>query len=449
MKFNIPCLLFCILGLFPQKSNTENVYMFGHSLINFHLPAMFQGLADDAGITHDYAAQIGIGANLFWNWTNPQTAQGDLYNVTLPTGMYDVLIMTEAIPLIDHIMWSNTDLYVANLYNYAKTYNSSAEVYFFETWHHVDDGTANWRQRLDDDLPLWEGIVDDFNSTNSGSDMLIIPGGQALAMLYDSIQAGHTPDLTDIMDVFDDNVHMNNIGNYYMACVYYATVYGMSPEGLENQLNDQYGNPFTAPSTALATHLQRLAWRTVTNYPKSGVSILPVVWRDFTAEEYNGSIELNWQLEEEQDNKGFEIEYSMDGRNWNNIGFIPSNGTTSNSHDLEYRFLHNETRNGTHYYRLKQIDFDLSFDYSKIISIELNKLSEISIYPNPATNELFIEGVNQIDATMSIANAYGTTIKTFKGTDRAIDLSGFTNGVYYIIINDHGVWRREKILICK
>jgi len=266
-----------------QSVRSDNVYMLGHSLVNFDLPAMFDGLANDANISHEYAVQVGIGANLNYNWNNYSSTQGDPYTIELPKGIYDAFIMTEAVPLLNHTTWSETDVYLANFYNYAKTHNSNTNVYLFETWHCTDSGTPAgcewddndgmpWRDRLDSDLAIWEGLVNDFNTASNG-DMLIVPGGQAMALLYDDIAAGTTPDLTSINDVFSDNIHLTDIGNYYMACVYFACIYGQSPEGLTNQTYNQWGGAYNVPSIELATRLQQLAWQTVINYPLSGVSL--------------------------------------------------------------------------------------------------------------------------------------------------------------------------------
>lgn len=277
----ISLLFFFLLKSNQQILIADNVYLLGHSLINFDMPAMFNGLAIDASVDHSYAAQVGIGANLNYNWNNPSSAQGDMYTNELPKGIYDAFVLTEAIPLLNHTTWSDTDIYLANFYNYAKSYNSNTTVYLFETWHCTDSGTETgcdwddnddiqWRDRLDSDLVIWEGLVNDFNATNNG-DMLLIPGGQAMALLYDDIMTGTTPDLASINDIFSDNIHLNDIGNYYMACLYFACVYGMSPEGLTNQTYDQWGGAYAAPSVALANRLQQLAWQTVINYPLSGV----------------------------------------------------------------------------------------------------------------------------------------------------------------------------------
>jgi hypothetical protein len=59
----------------------------------------------------------------------------------------------------------------------------------------------------------------------------IIPGNIALGKLYDEYKAGRIPWINSFEAFFSDDVHLNNLGNYYIALVHYATVYKTSPVG--------------------------------------------------------------------------------------------------------------------------------------------------------------------------------------------------------------------------
>jgi len=78
---------------------------------------------------------------------------------------------------------------------------------------------------------------------------------------------------------------------------------------------------------------------------------------------------LTWQTATEKNNEGFEIEHSIDGRTWDNIGFTYGNGTSNELNS--YEFIHELPVSGINYYRLKQIDFDGQFEYSHIVNVEL------------------------------------------------------------------------------
>jgi len=92
---------------------------------------------------------------------------------------------------------------------------------------------------------------------------------------------------------------------------------------------------------------------------------------------------LNWSTATELNNKGFEIERSDDNKDFITRGFVEGSGTTTERH--EYTFTE-EALNGKVYYRLKQIDHDGNYNYSKSIeinSIYVNNFELYQNYPNP------------------------------------------------------------------
>ncbi len=102
-------------------------------------------------------------------------------------------------------------------------------------------------------------------------------------------------------------------------------------------------------------------------------SITPVELISFTAVNNGSGVSLNWMTATETNNRGFRIERSrkseirsQDG--WENIGYIEGNGTTTRSHSYFYK--DEDVQPGRYQYRLKQMDFDGSFEYSNIIEAE-------------------------------------------------------------------------------
>jgi sugar lactone lactonase YvrE len=116
-------------------------------------------------------------------------------------------------------------------------------------------------------------------------------------------------------------------------------------------------------------------------------SSLPVELTSFQGKLMDNGNQLNWKTASELNNKGFEVERSIGGQDWENIGFIQGNGTTQERKD--YSFLDEIPSSDINYYRLKQIDFDGKFEYSEIISIENKKINTITqIFPNPVSDFL-------------------------------------------------------------
>jgi hypothetical protein len=111
---------------------------------------------------------------------------------------------------------------------------------------------------------------------------------------------------------------------------------------------------------------------------------LPVTLVDFSARTVDQKVELNWTTSEEINNSHFEIERSANPNDgFVNVGKVLGNG---NSEAFStYRFVDATAEEGTNYYRLKQIDFDGTFEYSPIVVVELEEASEriLSVFPNP------------------------------------------------------------------
>lgn len=284
-KITLLLALLLLIKISSVEAQSNKTFFLGHSLINFHIPNMVNKLSIAGSQTFSYDANIGNGANLFWHWNNPTTGQGPQWDLTLPNGGYENFIITEAIPLDGHLAYSDTYTMADNFYNFAEQYNPNIQYYIYETWHCASSGTSNadaacggdpnntvlWRDRLDIDLPKWEGIADAINLTHTNP-MLVIPGGQAFARLSDRIEAGTVPGLTSVFDLFVDEHHLDARGNYFIACVMYAVIHEMSPVGLPNRLTSEYDVLYTDyPTPAQAAIMQEVAWETVCNYQRDGV----------------------------------------------------------------------------------------------------------------------------------------------------------------------------------
>ena len=125
---------------------------------------------------------------------------------------------------------------------------------------------------------------------------------------------------------------------------------------------------------------------------------LPVELSHFAASREQNLIPIVWTTTMERNNQEFVIEKSTDGTNFEAVASIAGVGNTNNVTNYNYNLLN--APEAAVFFRLKQVDFDGQYAYSKIIAVspstELGNVneSEFSIFPNPVTsNEIFLKFV--------------------------------------------------------
>lgn len=108
---------------------------------------------------------------------------------------------------------------------------------------------------------------------------------------------------------------------------------------------------------------------------------LPIELVDFKAELTKARTRLNWTTASEKNNDYYTIERSNNGLDFLIIALIKGAGS-SNTYK-KYEAYDNEPLSGINYYRLKQTDFDGSYEYSKIISVDFEEKVDFTLFPNP------------------------------------------------------------------
>ncbi len=245
-----------------------SVLMVGHSLFGQQGPAMLDRALDAAGATASVQAQIINGAPLGYNWQHSDVAEGVDARKVLSRGQVSHLILTEAIPLANHLQWSETERHAAAFAGLAFQSNPAAKVYVQETWHSLKSGTGAeveyddnahipWRTRLSQDLSAWQGIITAVQDAhpNHRDQIALIPAGQALGNLSDSAEAGRVPGLSSIAPLFDDDIHLSALGHYFVSLVQYGVLTGQNPEGVVP--------PPRGLADGTAQVMQQVAWTVV------------------------------------------------------------------------------------------------------------------------------------------------------------------------------------------
>ncbi|MCF0070239.1 Ig-like domain-containing protein [Dyadobacter sp. CY261] len=176
---------------------------------------------------------------------------------------------------------------------------------------------------------------------------------------------------------------------------------------------------------------------------------LPVTLVDFIGSKTENTISLNWRTTEETNSDRFEIQRSTNGKNWAAIGTEKSHGESSSL--ISYKFVDQQPAQGNNYYRLKMVDLDKTFAYSKIIKISFNDLVlKSEFYPNPVSDVLYLKSTdwNQVKS-VEMHNMIGATVyKSGETVSKTIDVKNLAVGMYILTItHENGEVSSRKVLI--
>jgi hypothetical protein len=166
----------------------------------------------------------------------------------------------------------------------------------------------------------------------------------------------------------------------------------------------------------------------------SCLAILPLQLKSFDYTILNNKIQLTWLTASEINTDKFEIEKSSDGISFSKIGSV--NAAVNSSGTRYYDFL-DATPAITNYYRLRQVDRDGKFVYSKILLARLKINSPLVVY-TPTVSTILRVGINLNQQDIQKVHLYelsgrGTgTGFAFRAGLNEIDVSKLTPGVYFL-----------------
>ncbi|WP_159468705.1 T9SS type A sorting domain-containing protein [Dyadobacter sp. 3J3] len=171
------------------------------------------------------------------------------------------------------------------------------------------------------------------------------------------------------------------------------------------------------------------------------ISPMPVKLSSFKGSLNNNTILLKWETTWEDQNEGFEIEKSTDAVNFHKIGYVEGNITTKSK--SSYEFTDTEIQpDQTFYFRLKQIDLDGSFEYSRTIGVKANSADETFVFPNPNHGSFVVKYSGSKNPQIRLFNSLGKelSIKTVKSENSfQINIKGNpAAGQYELRVNDAG-----------
>lgn len=171
---------------------------------------------------------------------------------------------------------------------------------------------------------------------------------------------------------------------------------------------------------------------------------LPVELSSFDAKQVGKAVLLSWQTQSESYNDYFLVEHSTNLGDFQTIGKVPGNGSSSAIHD--YALRHEEPAKGWNYYRLQQRDWSGEIHYSKIAGVLIPE-ENTTIFPNPAADELTIEGADAAFSQVKIIDVMGRVVLEHDcrlGT--SIPLDNCSPGLYVVEISINQQITRHKLI---
>ncbi len=186
---------------------------------------------------------------------------------------------------------------------------------------------------------------------------------------------------------------------------------------------------------------------------------LPVELVNFTADIIDNDVILNWTTATETNNLGFAIERKHNKADWRKIGFVPGHGTTTEPQF--YSFDDESVLLGVYQYRLKQIDYNGTFEYSEIIEMEVGIPTEFSLsqnYPNPfnpiTTIRFTISDVRF--TSLKVYDVLGNEIATLVNEEKPPgsyevewNASDFPSGIYFYRLTASTYSVTKKMILLK
>ena len=237
--------------------------------------------------------------------------------------------------------------------------------------------------------------------------------------------------------------------------------YVLSPAPTPGVWN-HYSIPFTS-FTSLDTraHLSQMLFVGsntiifVENVFLSTVTTLPVNLSEFKVVKNGNTSVLSWKTLSELNNKGFGVERSADGINFNQIQFVNGNGSTTAA--SQYNTIDNSPLNGTNYYRLRQVDNDGKQTYSSTVSVNFSTSNTLgfSFYPNPVKAKIVVtlQSISSINASISLINADGKTVSTMilnnqnANSNVQFDVANIARGNYFLVLKDGASIKTSKVVV--
>lgn len=286
----------------------RKLFISGHSLTNRPFPDFLAAIAGEAGHPLHWNMQYIEGSSLrmrtdgtgspassgYRNGTDRDRQPIDVLDELAPRDNrppYDTLILNEVHTLLESLIWNDTIGHALDFEERFFAANPAGRTYLYSSWLNVDnlDDPTNWIAYENAAIKAWQCTAIGLNSRlaekGRTKSVRLIPTAPALAALVKQAVSpaglkglsAAAPRAT-MERIFTDDVHLTDTGNYYIALIAYATLYGALPE-----------NPWKSTLDPVqAKALQDFARRFMTLWQKEQAKV-PINCSQYLADEFAGN----------------------------------------------------------------------------------------------------------------------------------------------------------------
>jgi hypothetical protein len=177
---------------------------------------------------------------------------------------------------------------------------------------------------------------------------------------------------------------------------------------------------------------------------------LPITLLSFTATPVNASVKLAWETTSEINNDHFTIQRSRNAADWESIKVVP--GAINSSVNVKYSEYDESPYQGLSYYRLQQTDRDGKTSFSPVVSVKIGQSASVSVYPNPASDHIWITTAGSGKLNVALYSNNGSRIDvpvTVDGNSARLDVGRLAAGTYFVHILQGSLSESRVVMITR
>ncbi|GGC10464.1 hypothetical protein GCM10011325_41550 [Dyadobacter sediminis] len=188
----------------------------------------------------------------------------------------------------------------------------------------------------------------------------------------------------------------------------------------------------------------------VTNIQTINEDPQPVTLVQFNVQKEEQTALLRWETSDEFNSDRFDVQKSIDGKNWKTFETIMAKGESKVL--ATYSAIDKEPYEGENLYRLHMIDKDGTSTYSKVRALKFKSAGLVSVYPNPVSEAIILESSKwEVITDITAMSSDGKVVYSAKShPERVVNVKQWPVGVYLLrIMEKNGLSTTHKVMVAR